>query len=139
MQLYTGIAIAAINLFQSSSTDHSGCNRNSICAGLLEACFNPHPLITVDATYHIHDTRINDRSFNPHPLITVDATQSWFRVRNRIDCFNPHPLITVDATQLYASHTRTIRCFNPHPLITVDATPKQRPKQRPKCVSILIH
>ncbi len=63
------------NKFQSSSTDHSGCNPCTEKARASIAGFNPHPLITVDATGLERHVFYQSRSFNPHPLITVDATR----------------------------------------------------------------
>ncbi len=89
--------------FQSSSTDHSGCNPPLRFIFAVTAGFNPHPLITVDATTFITEVDRASGGFNPHPLITVDAT--WHKSSNDRNPkrFNPHPLITVDATALLIS------------------------------------
>ncbi len=102
-------------MFQSSSTDHSGCNLTTSAAKTPADCFNPHPLITVDATV----------------ILDVDKP---VKVR-----FNPHPLITVDATRGCGYRSRVNHSFNPHPLITVDATPESETRVGWSVVSILIH
>ncbi len=86
-------------MFQSSSTDHSGCNGRKSAHLSIVLCFNPHPLITVDATAALIVAAFAALTFQSSSTdhSGCNLTAGTFTVVD--PCFNPHPLITVDATE----------------------------------------
>ncbi len=105
----------------------------------MVCCFNPHPLITVDATGRVQQEKRFLACFNPHPLITVDATrkksQDGLNILKFQSSSTDHSGCNSANTGSHVTHLR----FNPHPLITVDATVARVVFVEVVYVSILIH